>query len=340
MNTKGRRLFLVCISVLLCVSFLTSCGKETPDAPIKDKPAAAPTADASAAAATPTPAAEATATPTPEPTPVPATVEITYEGQPVTALSFMTSTVVALKATVSDGSTGGTWTSSDASVASVDENGVVSCWKTGNPRITYTCGNASNYVSLTITEASVKILFGGVEKNDISLSSVWGYEIQLSSQVSPEGAAVTWTSDDPTIATVSETGLVTAKRSGNTTINCKCGTSKASCVIRVLGVPPIQQQEIAQATPDPTDTSPRIIITYAGAANTDFTIAVGTSVDMNYTLRNMDENSTVLWSIKDTNIATVNGDGVVVAVSPGVTTLSAISGDVKCDCTVRVSKNT
>ena len=102
-------------------------------------------------------------------------VEIFYENKAVTELSFQTSTVIRLQAVASDGSTGGIWTSSDASSASVDENGIVTCWKVGNPKITYTIGDASASLSLTVTEPTIKICYGGVEKTDISLSGQWGY---------------------------------------------------------------------------------------------------------------------------------------------------------------------
>ena len=256
----------------------------------------------------------------------------------MTELSFQSSTVIRLQAVASDGSTGGIWTSSDASSASVDENGIVTCWKVGNPKITYTIGDASASLSLTVTEPTIKICYGGVEKTDISLSGQWGYEIQLTAAVTPEGSEVTWSSEDPAIATVSETGLVTGKKMGYTNIVCKSGTAKAVCIIRVADNPPAAAAAAPQATPDPNDKTPRVVITCFGLPNSDFTITVGQSVDLNCTMYNIDPSTNKeTWTIEDTAIATVNENGVVTGVKAGTTKVICTVGDVKCETIVRVT---
>ena len=337
MKKLSRTIAFVLITASLCLS-LTGCGisdifknnGKTPD----DAEASPSASIAPVSEATPTP--EVTASP--EPTAAPVKVEIYYENEPVTTLSFQTSTVVRLQAVVSDGSTGGIWTSSDASSASVDENGIVTCWKVGNPKITYTIGDASASLTLTVTEPKVKICFGDTEKTDISLSSQWGYEIQLTAVVTPEGSEVTWSSEDPAIATVSETGLVTGKKMGYTNIVCKSGTAKAVCIIRVTDNPPAAQIAAAQATPDPNDKTPRVVITCFGVANSDFTISVGQSVDLNCTMYNIDPSTNKeTWTIADTAIATVNEDGVVTGVKEGTTKVVCAVGDVKCETIVRVT---
>lgn len=239
MKKLYRMVALALAAAALCFS-LTGCGIsdffKNKDNKTQDDPNASPSAALTATPEAATPAPEVSATP--EATKEPVKVEIFYENKAVTELSFQTSTVIRLQAVASDGSTGGIWTSSDASSASVDENGIVTCWKVGNPKITYTIGDASASLSLTVTEPTIKICYGGVEKTDISLSGQWGYEIQLTAAVTPEGSEVTWSSEDPAIATVSETGLVTGKKMGYTNIVCKSGTAKAVCIIRVADNPP------------------------------------------------------------------------------------------------------
>ena len=339
MRKKLIRIFAFTMAAAaLCLS-LTGCGisdffkqdKAPADAGASASPA--PTQEP-AAEATPVPSASAA----PEATNEPVKIEILYENEPVTALSFQTSTVIRLQASVSDGATGGIWTSSDASSASVDENGIVTCWKVGNPQITYTLGDASATLSLTVTEPTVKIFFGDTEKNDISLSGQWGYEIQLTAVVTPEGSEVTWSSEDPSIAEVSETGLVTGKKMGYTNIVCKCGTAKATCIIRVTDTPPATKIAEAQTTPDPNDKTPRVVITCFGLPNSDFTISVGQSVDLNCTMYNIDPSTnTETWTIDDTAIATVNENGVVTGVKKGTTKVICAVGDVKCETIVRVT---
>ena len=160
----------LCFSLTGCgiSDFFKNKGNKTPD-----DASASPSSAATPAPETATPVPEVSATP--EPTKGPVKIEIFYENEAVTALSFQTSTVIRLQAVASDGSTGGIWTSSDASSASVDENGIVTCWKVGNPKITYTLGEASASLTLTVTEPTIKICYAGTEKTDISLSGLWGY---------------------------------------------------------------------------------------------------------------------------------------------------------------------
>ena len=177
-----------------------------------------------------------------------------------------------------------------------------------------------------------------MEKTDISLSGQWGYEIQLTAAVTPEGSEVTWSSEDPAIATVSETGLVTGKKMGYTNIVCKSGTAKAVCIIRVADNPPAAAAAAPQATPDPNDKTSRVVITCFGLPNSDFTITVGQSVDLNCTMYNIDPSTNKeTWTIEDTAIATVNENGVVTGVKAGTTKVICTVGDVKCETIVRVT---
>lgn len=339
MKRDSARVLCIVLAMLILGLCFSACGGKESNAPEINNPSAvteeedSETESPEEQSSTPQPVSTAAAEPTKEPV----TVAIKYDNKEAAELSFMTASVFQLKADSSDGSGGGVWTSSDAGIASVDENGIVTCWKAGTAKITYTLGDASAVCTLKVDEPTVKILFGDTEKNDISLSGQWGYEIQLTAVVSPAETDVTWSSEDPAVATVSETGYVTALRGGNTVISCACGTAKAECIIRVLGTPPAQAEETAKATPDPNDKTPRVVITYAGAANTDFTIPVGTSVDMNYDLYNIDPNAAVTWSIADTAIATVNDAGVVTGVKKGTTKLICTCGENKCECIVRIS---
>ena len=346
MKMKSLRTICLLLSLLLCL-VLTACGDKTeqpvaPGAAETPAPAAAATEEAhteiTASEATPLPTE--TPAPTPEITAAPVTVELQYDGAPVTSLSFQTATVFQLHAATSDGSSGGTWTSSDASVASVDENGVVTCWKAGNPRITYTQGNTSASVTLSITEPTVRIFYGGAEKNDITINGMWGFEIGLEALVTPAGSPVTWTSDDATVASVSENGLVTGRRMGTTTIRARCGTAEATCIVRITANPPTY----VAAPPDADDGKPRLVIVFWGVPNEDFTLTVGTKVQMNYILYNVDGDPGVTWSIEDPAYASVDAHGVVTGLKPTAqkdplhpyTKLIATCGDLRCECVVRV----
>lgn len=112
-----------------------------------------------------------------------------------------------------------TWSSSDESIATVDENGVVSGLNVGEAVVTATANDGSEVTaSFTLTVApllisSIEII--GEDEMDNQTNQ------RLNALTLPENAtdnSVTWTSSDPTIATVSEAGLVNAVSDGSVTI--------------------------------------------------------------------------------------------------------------------------
>ena len=352
MKTKGLRFITLLLALAICLS-LTACNDshEAPvvatvapvtETPVPSFPAATSDTPIPETIREPEMTTPAPMEPTATPFHGPITVKLQYDGADVSALSFQTATVFQLTAVTSDGSSGGSWTSSDASAASVDENGVVTCWKVGSPKITYTLGDASASVSLTITEPTVKICFGGEVKSDITINGAWGFSIDLVAQVDPEGTSVTWSTDDSSVATVTDTGHVTALRMGTTTVRAKCGTAEATCIIRITANPPTY----VAPTPTVDDDTPRIVIVYWGVPNTDFTITVGDKVQMNYILYNIDPGTPVTWSIQDPAFASVDANGIVTGLRPTkekdayapYTTLVATCGDLRCECIVRVKE--
>ncbi len=345
-KTRVWGCLLLCAILLMTLAACGSKKSTVDDPPAGTTPVPEITPEpaiASVTAAPATAAPEATPEVTPEPTPSePVKIDLVYENAVVTDLAFQTSTVFQLQAVTSDGSSGGSWTSSDASTASVDMLGVVTCYKTGTAKITYTQGDASATCIVTITQPTVRIFFGGQEKTDITLKNAWGFEIDLVAVVTPEGTPVTWTSDDATVASVNENGHVTAKRMGTTTVHAKCGTAEASCIVRVTEAPP----NYAPVTPDPLDETPRVVIVFWGVPNTDFTITEGQRVQMNYILYNVQGNPGVTWSIQDPEYASVDEHGIVTGLKPTklkdplhpYTYLIATCGELKCECVVRVKE--
>ena len=112
-----------------------------------------------------------------------------------------------------------TWTSNDTSVATVDNNGIVTGISEGAARITATSvddPSISDYATVVIKPgvSSVTILEGNktLYKGDTQ---------QYTVSVSPDNAfnkEVTWESSNPEVASVDSNGRVTAKKSGTTTI--------------------------------------------------------------------------------------------------------------------------
>ena len=134
-----------------------------------------------------------------------------------------------------------TWESSDAGVAAVSKDGVVTAKKAGKATIVAKAADESGkYASCVVTVTEVKKEVTGVTLNKSSLNlGVGGSEV-LSATVLPADATnkqVTWLSSTPSIATVSQSGVVTGVKEGTTQISVITadGSKTAICSVIVSG---------------------------------------------------------------------------------------------------------
>ena len=132
---------------------------------------------------------------------------------------------------------------------------------------------------------------------------------------------VLWTSSDTNVATVDDTGLVTAGIPGTATITVTTadGSQSAACTVNVatpLPEPPKEELGL------------RSIYQNKGETINEFSAKVGSTVQM----RVDGTEQTVTWTIEDTKIATVDANGLVTAVAKGKTILKATVGDQSVSC--------
>lgn len=142
-----------------------------------------------------------------------------------------------------------TWESSDAGVAAVSKDGVVTAKKAGKATIVVKAADESGkYASCVVTVTEGKKEVTGVTLNKSSLNlSVGGSEV-LSAMVLPADATnkqVTWLSSTPSVATVSQSGMVTGMKEGTTQISVITadGSKTAICSVTVSGQTPITPTE-------------------------------------------------------------------------------------------------
>lgn len=129
-----------------------------------------------------------------------------------------------------------TWSSSDASVASVDDNGQVSALAEGRATIVVTTveGGLRATCDVTVSICHPET----VTLNHTSFSMTKGDTLQLEATVGPanaENKSVTWSTSDAAKASVSESGLVTALGPGEVTITVTTvdGGKTATCVLTI-----------------------------------------------------------------------------------------------------------
>ena len=153
------------------------------------------------------------------------------------------------------------WTSSNTSVATVTSEGYVVAKAAGSATITCSANDGSGKkatCSITVTSNNPEVAVTSVRVAPWSVTLKVGGTKQLTPQITPNDATnktVTWTSANPSVASVSSTGLVTAKSAGVTIITCKAndGSGKNFDVpVQVLasGLPEISFVSITSSNKD------------------------------------------------------------------------------------------
>ncbi len=207
-----------------------------------------------------------------------------------------------------------TWYSENPNVATVDRNGNVTAVSLGETTITARCGEAGASCKISVVPTPAERIILNTESSELKV----GESISLEATVLPEEATdktVSWHSEDPNIAIVDEDGNVTARSLGETVITARCGEATANCRISVVPTP-----------------AERIILNTESAQ-----LKVGENIRLEVTVLPEDAtDKTVTWSAEDPNIAIVDDNGNVSAVSLGETTITARCGEVSASCRVSV----
>ena len=213
-----------------------------------------------------------------------------------------------------------TWVSSDTSVATV-ENGVVTAVGKGTATITVTTADGGYTATCEVT---VKIPVSAVTLNETSTALVVGNTKQLTATVAPANAddsTVTWKSGNTNVATVDQTGKVTAVGVGTTTITATAGGKSATCTVTVTAKPvPIE-----------------------AIALRDAAVSVGRTIQLEPVFTPADTTQRdVFWTSSDRTIATVDANGRVRGLAEGkvtITVTSAEDASITASCTVTVTRN-
>jgi hypothetical protein len=127
-----------------------------------------------------------------------------------------------------------TWMSDRPALVSVDAGGLVTAMGEGTGTITATSEGQSGTARVTVTKPPSGALVVAPASATLSV----GGSLQLSAtfrgtSANSDGAAVTWTSDTPSRATVDELGLVTATAAGPATITATSGAYRAKVALTI-----------------------------------------------------------------------------------------------------------
>ncbi len=204
----------------------------------------------------------------------------------------------------------------------------------GSNEVIMTGINANHYVGLTasvcdgathtddcngISRASASITLHTVETtislDETALNMNAGEEKQLTATVSPEGTAVTWSSDNEDVATVEQNGKVTAMAVGTANITAAANGKTATCAVTV------EEKEVTDIELD----------------NTALNLKAGASGKLTAKVTPDDAtDKTVTWSSNNEDVATVDQNGNIAAVAAGTAKITATAGEQTATCDVSV----
>ena len=121
------------------------------------------------------------------------------------------------------------WSSSDEKIAKVDKTGNIEAISAGEAVITAKAGEKTATCKVTVN-IPIKSIY--LNKTSIELNAIGdSYQLNASYYPSDADGATTWKSDDEGIASVDQTGKVTAVGKGTTTITVSCGDVKDTCTV-------------------------------------------------------------------------------------------------------------
>ena len=130
------------------------------------------------------------------------------------------------------------WTSDDASVATVSSSGYVTAHSPGTATITCKAKDGSGKQATCIISVKEKVQPTSITLSTSKASITEGETLQLKAVVSPSDAVdktITWMSDNASVASVDSKGIVTAKSKGIANIIATTSNNLAAvCVITVI----------------------------------------------------------------------------------------------------------
>ena len=197
------------------------------------------------------------------------------------------------------------WSSSDPDVFTVDTDGLATSVGNGSGTLTASFEDLSATASVVVEQVPVAITL----TPDFALLSSLGETAAFTGVIADANGSevpgtLAWSSNDPDVFTVDTDGLVTAVANGTAALTSSSGnlTAQAPVVVEQVAV------AIAVAPDSARLTSLGDTVAFAAT----ITDALGSEVP-----------GTALWSSSDTNVFTVDAQGVVTAVGNGTETLTA-----------------
>lgn len=210
------------------------------------------------------------------------------------------------------------WTSSNTSVVSVDENGKVTALGGGNAIITAACGNKKAECDVKVKVDATSIT---LDREDLNL--LVGENYTLKATISPSDAtdkSVIWSSSNSAVATVDGEGYVIGIKEGMAVISAATVFGNSATCKVVVKKPMVDVSSVIFNTQELS----------LSVGNSEYIRAMVLPDDAT--------NKTLTWKSSNADIVSVDQNGMVKAIAPGSVTITATSHNGKqATCNVKVS---
>lgn len=202
------------------------------------------------------------------------------------------------------------WTSSNTEVATVDENGRVKALASGESTIEATTIDGGLRKAAIVVRAISKIEYiSDIVLNSTSTSIYQGESLNLVATISPANATYTtlkWSSSNPSIATVSDAGILTT--SGKGTVTITAASTDGSNIKKTIS---IEVKELIPVTGITINNAP------------SETMALGENLLLSLTLSPSNASVQALqWTTSNATAVSVSQAGLITGVAPGQATIT------------------
>ena len=214
-----------------------------------------------------------------------------------------------------------TWTSNNTAVATVDQAGLVSAVSAGTAKITASNGSIVSPAStITVTSPPPTPVLSSITVSPQSAYVQVGQTKKLTAQGFDQSgtkldATFTWASNNTAVATVDQTGLVSAIATGTADITASSGSVKS----------PASAITVNTSSPPPATLSSITVSPQSATMQTGKTLQLKAET---FDQGGNPFTATVTWASDNTAVATVDQTGLVSAVSAGTAKITASNGSV------------
>lgn len=212
-----------------------------------------------------------------------------------------------------------TWTSSNPSIATVDNYGNVTAKANGDTVIKGRTENGKEASCNVHVQTSLKTISLNKTKLSFDMSSGSKSErlnVRLNPSTANVNTGITWSSSNTNVATVDGNGNVTAVGNGGATITAKAQNgSTATCSVGVI-------RSIVSLSVSPSSSK----------------IFVNGTVQLSKSINPSNTTEGTIWTSSNTNVATVNSNGLVTGKNEGTATITLknSSGNKYATCQIKV----